>query len=324
MNILLSGEKIMNDVNIKGRKCFISAVAYVHNNTKSELEYFFSNVVRRINAGFENFELILVCDDDCYDYVKEVKQGLTECGSPDIISVIKLAYYQGAEAAICAGDDLAVGDFVYEFDSIAVNYDVNLIIDVFNKAREGNDIVFAGDDTMQLSSRLFYRLININKAKAVRHDTFRIVSRRALNRVKKMNRGIQYRKYLYVTSGLPYDYIMYKPVNSNHERKTGRESAYRLNSGISYMMIYTGIIERVTLILSAVFLLVSVGIGIWTIYSLFYDKNLASGWVSLMGVISFGFFGVFLMIMFLTKYMNIILEVNTRRLDYIVESVDKL
>ena len=30
------------------------------------------------------------------------------------------------------------------------------------------------------------------------------------------------------------------------------------------------------------------------------------------------------MIMFLTKYMNIILEVNTRRLDYIVESVDKL
>ena len=54
----------MNDVNIKGRKCFISAVAYVHNNTKSELEYFFSNVVRRINAGFENFELILVCDDD--------------------------------------------------------------------------------------------------------------------------------------------------------------------------------------------------------------------------------------------------------------------
>ena len=54
------------------------------------------------------------------------------------------------------------------------------------------------------------------------------------------------------------------------------------------------------------------------------DKNLASGWVSLMGVISFGFFGVFLLIMFLTKYMNIILEVNTRRLDYIVESVDKL
>lgn len=75
-----------------------------------------------------------------------------------------------------------------------------------------------------------------------------------------MNRGIQYRKYLYVTSGLPYDYIMYKPVNSNRERKTGRESAYRLNSGISYMMIYTGIIERVTLILSAVFYLYLLGL----------------------------------------------------------------
>ena len=89
-------------------------------------------------------------------------------------------------------------------------------------------------------------------------------------------------------------------------------------------MIYTKVIEKVTLMLSAIFLLVSVGVGIWTIYSLFYDTNLAAGWVSLMGVISFGFFGVFLLIMFLTKYMNIILEVNTRRLDYIVESVDKV
>ena len=90
------------------------------------------------------------------------------------------------------------------------------------------------------------------------------------------------------------------------------------------MMIYTKVIEKVTLMLSGIFLLVSVGVGIWTIYSLFYDTNLAAGWVSLMGVISFGFFGVFLLIMFLTKYMNIILEVNTRRLDYIVESVDKV
>ena len=314
----------MNEVKTKRNKCFVSAVAYIHNNTQAEIEYFLSNVVSRINADFENFELILVCDDDSYNYVAAAKKNVDGYGSPAIVSVIKLAYYQGVEAAICAGDDLAVGDFVYEFDNINVNYDLNLISDVFNRAREGNDIVFAGDDTMQLSSRIFYRLININKAKAVRHDTFRIVSRRALNRVKKMNRGIQYRKYLYVTSGLPFDYIQSKPVNGNREKNTRSESSYRLNSGISYMMIYTKVIEKVTLMLSAIFLLVSVGVGIWTIYSLFYDTNLAAGWVSLMGVISFGFFGVFLLIMFLTKYMNIILEVNTRRLDYIVESVDKV
>lgn len=314
----------MKEMKFKGQKCFVSAVAYIHNNTQAEIEYFFSNVVKKINASFEDFELILVCDDESYNYVSEAKQSAEGYGSPAIVSVIKLAYYQGVEAAICAGDDLAVGDFVYEFDNITVNYDLELIMDVFNKAREGNDIVFAGDNTMQLSSRLFYRLINRNKAKAVRHDTFRIVSRRALNRVKKMNRGIQYRKYLYVTSGLPFDYIMYKPVNNIREKSTRSESSYRLNSGISYMMIYTKVIEKLTIILSAIFLFVSIGVGIWAVYSLFYDTNLVPGWVSLMGVISFGFFGVFLLIMFLTKYMNIILEVNTRRLDYIVESVDKL
>lgn len=314
----------MNVVKSTGQKCFVSAVAYIHNNTKEELEYFFSNVVRNINDNFDNFELILVCDDESYNYIAEAKGAVEKYASPSIVSVIKLAYYQGLEAAMCAGDDLAVGDFVYEFDDISVNYDLKLIRAVFDRAREGYDIVFAGDNAMRLSSRIFYQLINIRKAKTVRHDTFRIVSRRALNRVKKMNRGIQYRKYLYVTSGLPFDYIMYEAVNGHKIKKTHKEDSYRLSSGISYMMIYTKVIERITLILSAVFLLVSVGVGIWTIYSLFYDTNLAAGWVSLMGVISFGFFGVFLLIMFLTKYMNLILEVNTRGLDYVVESVDKI
>lgn len=308
----------------KGQKCFVSAVAYIHNNTEEELRCFFSNVVRDINDNFDNFELILVCDDDSYGYITEAKQEIEKYASPSIVSVIKLAYYQGLEAAICAGDDLAVGDFVYEFDDISINYDLKLVKKVFDRAREGYDIVFAGDKSMRLSSRVFYSLINIRKAKTVKHDTFRIVSRRALNRVKKMNRGIQYRKYLYVISGLPFDYIKYKAVNDIRLKNTRRENSYRLSAGINYMMIYTKVIERITLMLSALFLLVSVGVGIWTIYSLFYDTNLVSGWVSLMGVISFGFFGVFLLIMFLTKYMNLILEVNTRGLDYVVESVEKL
>ena len=83
---------------------------------KSETEY----SQARSNPDFENFELILVCDDDSYNYVAAAKKNVDGYGSPAIVSVIKLAYYQGVEAAICAGDDLAVGDFVYEFDNIRI------------------------------------------------------------------------------------------------------------------------------------------------------------------------------------------------------------
>lgn len=311
----------MTSMEIKNskNKCFVSAVVYIHNNTQSEIENFFNTVINKIYENFENFEVVLVCDDDSLKDPKSLKK------SPSMmISKINLAYYQGLEAAMCAGDDLAVGDFVFEFDSIKVNYDADLVIRVFEKSREGYDVVFAGDSNISLSSKLFYKLFNRNKKKLIKHDTFRIVSRRVLNRVKRMNTNIRYRKYQYVTTGLPYDFIEYKPINDSKIINNSAEKSYRLNSGISYMMMYTKVIEKITLTLCLVFLLLTIAVGVWAIYSLFYDANLVSGWVSLIGVMSFGFFGVFLLIMFLIKYMNIILEINTKKVDYIVENVDKL
>lgn len=314
----------MNEAIVEKNKCFVSTVIYVHNRRKEEVINFCDKVIRKMSDYFENNEVIFVCDgpgevnsDEINDILKSLKLNI-------MAETVQMAYYQGIEAAMCAGDDLAIGDFIFEFDTLEVDYDEGLPIDVFNRARQGYDIVSAGDDTMQLASRVFYKLINHRSSYEVRHESFRVVSRRALNRIKILNNTIPYRKVLYAGSGLPTDYVKYEPVKRiKRSRRNRKENAYRLNSGINYMMIFTKLVEKLTIFLSSLFLIVSIGTGIWALYSFFIEDNVVAGWVSLMGVISFGFFGIFLLLTIIVKYMSLVLDVNYKKAAYVVESVNK-
>lgn len=314
----------MKESIIEKNKCFISTVVYLHNRSIMEVENFCDKVVRKLSENFENNEVIFVCDGHGETDGNTINELLKKLDLSIMAETVQMAYYQGMEAAMCAGDDLAIGDFIFEFDSIDVDYDPELVMNVFNRAREGFDIVSAGDDSMKVGSRIFYKLINHRSSYEVRHESFRVVSRRAINRIKILNNTIPYRKILYAASGLPTDYIMYNPVSTGRKgRKNRRESAYRLNAGINYMMIFTKIMEKITFVLSGLFLLVTVGTGIWSLYSYLVEDNVAGGWVSLMGVISFGFFGIFLLISVMVKYMSLILDMNYKKAAYVVESVNK-
>ncbi len=309
---------------VEKNKCFVSTVVYIHNRNLSEVEVFCDKVVRMLSDNFENNEVIFVCDGHSEVDGESINGVLKKLGMNIMAETVQMAYYQGVEAAMCAGDDLAIGDFVFEFDTIDVDYEPELVLSVFNHAREGYDIVSAGDDSMTLASRIFYKMINHKNAYQVRHESFRVVSRRAINRVKIQNNTIPYRKVLYAACGLPTDYIKYEPVKSiKRKKKNRKETSYRLNSGISYMMIFTNVIDKITLALSMLFLFTSIGTGIWALYSYLVEDDVVGGWVSLMGVMSFGFFGLFLLISLIVKYMSLILDVNYKKSSYVVESVNK-
>lgn len=314
----------MKESIVEKNKCFVSTVVYLHNRNLSEIECFCDKVIRKLTDSFENNEVIFVCDGHGEADFHSLNELLKRLDLKIMAETVQMAYYQGMEAAMCAGDDLAIGDFVFEFDSIDVDYEPQLVLDVFKRAREGFDIVSAGDNSMKLASRIFYKLINHRSSYEVRHESFRVVSRRALNRIKILNNTIPYRKVLYAASGLPTDYIRYTPVKTKKNgRRNQKESSYRLNAGINYMMIFTKMIEKMTFFLSVAFLFVTIGTGGWALYSYFVEENVASGWVSLMGVMSFGFFGVFLLISVIVKYMSLILDMNYKKAAYVVESVNK-
>lgn len=50
------------------------------------------------------------------------------------MSMINLSYYQGVEAAMNAGRDLSVGDFLFEFDQCTMDFEEGLIMKVYKKS----------------------------------------------------------------------------------------------------------------------------------------------------------------------------------------------
>ena len=62
----------------------------------------------------------------------------------------------------------------------------------------------------------------------------------------------------------------------------------------------------------------------WIIYSIFSKVRPVEGWMSLMALISFGFFMVSVMLTLILKYLSVILNMSFKRQRYVVEGVEKL
>ena len=78
----------------------------------------------------------------------------------EMVNIIHMSFFHGLESAMNAGRDLAIGDFIYEFDTAYVDYPSELIMEVYDKLLEGNDIVSAGTrDHVRMTSGFFYFLL---------------------------------------------------------------------------------------------------------------------------------------------------------------------
>ena len=131
-------------------KNFISAVVYLHNDEK-QITNFLENLNEQLNNTFDKYEIIIVNDSSTDKSVELIKE-YSNNQSTTCISLINMSFYQGIEQAMVAGVDLSIGDFVYEFDSVKMDYKIELINEVYKKAMTGYDIV---------------RVINTNKQKSI-------------------------------------------------------------------------------------------------------------------------------------------------------------
>ena len=169
-------------------KKFVSVVVYLH-NVENYIDYFLDQVLPVCRASFQNVELVCV-DDGCTDgTIPKLKAYMEAHEISSIVSIVHMSFFQGLESAMNAGRDIAIGDFVFEFDDVFVDYDPELVVKLYEKLLEGNDIVAAkSKGKVRWTSRLFYLLYNsTSRAKGkIGPETFRIVSRRAINRIKSM------------------------------------------------------------------------------------------------------------------------------------------
>ncbi len=304
---------------------FISAVAAV-DSADRELFDFLSLIEKTISEHYAKGEMILVVSVNADQIRAAIREHFKEHPTQLLISIITVDTESSREMAMNAGRDLAIGDYVFEFDDIYVDYEPSVVLEAYEKCLSGYDIVTARDDRRsRMTSRLFYGLYNhvAGKGRSLGPSSFRVLSRRAINRVKSLGTYIPYRKAVYRNAGLNHAEVVY---TSSSKGSTSRHTVREARSGLAVdtFIYFTRLMERVSLFICGAFFLITIAIIIYIVGSLIYDHDLSSGWASIMGFLSIGFTGLFGLMTIVIKYLSVVLDLVFRRQRYLVQDIEKI
>lgn len=307
-------------------KKFISLVVYLH-NVEEYIKYFMKSIIPVCESNFEQFEIVCV-DDGCTDgTVDKLKEYLEENQTSAMVNVIHMSFFQGIESAMNAGRDIAIGDFVYEFDDVFVDYEPELLLKVYEKMLEGSDIVAASSrGKLRFTSKIFYSLYNAtsrSKGK-IGPETFRIVSRRAINRIKSMGQYIPYRKAVYSNCGLKMSTLHYDSRDVKARVKNKTVASERTSLALDSFIYFTNVLERISMVICGFFLILTVAMGIYIISDFFNAYKPVEGWLSTMGFLALGFFGVFALLTIILKYLSVLLNLIFKQQRYLVADIEKV
>lgn len=294
---------------------FISAVV-AFNQEDTESLRFFQQLYQYLDQRFLQFEIIAVNQNSAVNNVENLREWGKSIAKP--ITIINMSVRQPHEQCMNAGLDCAIGDYIYEFDSVEMPYDIELIWKAYELAQQGNDIVTVCPSKERWTSRLFYNIFNANSHAAyqLRTDAFRLVSRRALNRVHAISDDLTYRKAAYAACGLKMAVLEFPgAVNSRvHER---------LELASDSLVLYTDFGFKFSQGFTALMLLVTILELIYTLAIWINGKPIV-GWTTTMFVITFGMTGLFAVLAILLKYLTLLLRISFKKQNYLIENVEKL
>lgn len=305
-------------------KNFVSAVVYVHDDAP-RLEKFLELVCGVLMENFLQAEVICVNDassDNSHEIIREYSKKVEAVS----ISVLNMSDYHGVELAMNAGVDLAIGDFVFEFDEAMADFTAENIMEVYQKALAGNDIVTAVPAGQRAkSSRLFYSIFARFSAQSLHLDTerFRILSRRAINRIASMNKGVPYRKAIYASAGFQTAVICYTPLRVADMPRSTEEKEYRERLAFDALLLFTDVGYRLTMRLAEIMMVFTIFVGIYVIIA-YLAANPTAGWATTMGFLAFAFFALFSILTIVVKYLQIIINLIFKRKRYTFTGIEKL
>jgi dolichol-phosphate mannosyltransferase len=305
-------------------KNFISAVIYVHNDENS-IEEFLSSVVEVLQNNFQKSEIICVNDGSTDNSVNLIKKASSTI-EHTTITILNMSYFHGVELAMNAGVDLAIGDFVLEFDTAVHDFDNEIIMKVYRKSLEGYDIVSASPDKRQkFTSNIFYQIFNsfTNLSYKMYTESFRILSRRVINRISSMNKSVPYRKAVYNNCGLKTENLKYKTIDILPYKKDKAVNKYRKNLAMDTLILFTDVGYRFSMAMTAFMMALTVLMAIYAI-AIYLTNTPVAGWTTTILFMAFAFFGLFGILTIIIKYLSIVLDLVFKRQRYSFESIQKL
>ena len=150
------------------------------------------------------------------------------------------------------------------------------------------------------------------------------MSRRAINRIKSMGQYIPYRKAVYMNCGLKNATLTYESKDKNARVKNKIVASERTSLALDSFIYFTSALEKESAVISGVFLLVTVGMGIYIIADFFNANKPVEGWLSTMSFLALGFFGVFALLTIILKYLSVMLNLIFKNQRYLVADIEKV
>jgi len=289
---------------------FVSLVVYMRDEA-SVIRGFVDDADSWLRAHFETFEIILVNDGSRDETSAAAHAAAAACAGA--VSVLDLARPCGVEAAMLAGLDRAVGDFIFELDTARIDFGLQFLEELYVTATSGFDIVGGSRAATSLRSRLFYRIVNrySDLELDLTTERVRVVSRRALNAMLALQDKVRYRKALYSITGYPQTRVLYRSLQSAApDRKLDRETAsLAFDILLSFSNFGLALAHR----LSLFFLLFSLLAAAYALATHFVLSHVVEGWTTVVVFMSFGFAGVFGVLGIVAEYAaRILIEVRAR------------
>lgn len=305
-------------------KNFVSSVIYVH-NAEAKIVSFLRMMIDVMQTNFEHSEIICVNDASDDNSLENIKK-LSQIAETTSISVINMSYFHGLELAMNAGKDLSIGDFVFEFDTVDQDYEPAVIMAIYKHSLKGFDVVSASPDKKEkFTSRLFYTVFDkfTDLTYDMSTESFRIVSRRALNRISSMNKTIPYRKAIYANCGLKTDKLKYSVINSAKPSSDKKEKAYKSGLAVDTLMLFTQMGFRFSITMTLLMMAIALFMGAYSLIT-YLMANPIEGWTTTVLFLSVAFLGVFGILTIVVKYLQLLINMVFKQKHYNFESIEKL
>ena len=305
-------------------KNFASAVIYVH-NAENRIEKFLENIIQVMEKNFEHSEIICVNDaseDESVSVIKRVSQRAVETS----VSVVNMSYFHGLELTMNAGVDMSIGDFVFEFDNTKADFDPEMVMEIYRHSLKGYDIVSASAERKEkFTSRLFYKVFDKLTDVSYRMETesFRVLSRRVINRISSMNKTVPYRKAVYANCGLKTDNIKYKVTENAGTDTDKKEKRYRSGLALDTLILFTEVGYRFSMAMTIAMMVMSIFMIVYSVFT-YFIVHPVQGWTTTILFLSIAFFGLFGILTIIVKYLQLLVDLVFKRKHYSFESIEKL
>ena len=240
---------------------------------------------------FSNFEFIYVNDgskDNSLDVLK------TFLDDDPRVRIVNLARNYGKEIALTAGLDIATGDAVIPIDA-DLQHPFHVISEFVEKWREGFDVVYAVQVERKqgmirkLLSKLFHRLMaRFSKDLTIPKGAgdFRLMSRRAVDKLNLMREKHRVMKGLYCLVGLKQTSVEFK-ANPRHEGTTKWSFFKLLDLSIDALTSFSTAPLRVATLLGGFSGFASLAFALLTIMKTILFGDPVAGYPTLITVILF-------------------------------------